>query len=126
MAQNTLLQSILKGVQIVSNGQKENFNKTIQGKVVENLSENQEGELKVRYQNSIISVFCELDEVENYPKGTDIYINVPNGDMNQTKTVQKKVECVTDFNVGMEEGRFLKEDSSSFDILLEDEDFTKS
>lgn len=123
MAQNALLQSILKGVQIVSNGQKENFNKTIQGKVVENLSENQEGELKVRYQNSIIPVFCELDEVENYPKGTDIYINIPNGDMNQTKTVQKKVECVTDFNVGMEEERFLKEDSSSFDILLEDEDF---
>jgi len=82
-----LEQSILNAIDIVASKRvaEAGYNKTIQGVIV-SCEDETIGKYKIKYQDGYWYAFSNNIETK-YTKGTSVYILVPNGDMNNDKTI---------------------------------------
>lgn len=87
-------EKILSSIQTIAKSQDKNFDRTIQAIVLDNSDTEQKGEIKVQYQDAILKVYCDIGDVRKYPKGSNIYVTIPNGNMSARKTILGLVESI--------------------------------
>lgn len=87
MSNTNMQDAILEAIDIIAS-QRMNFakyDKTIQGVILQCVDATI-GKYKVKYQDSIFIAYSENTST-SYPKGTSVYILVPNSDMTKAKTI---------------------------------------
>lgn len=86
--------AIYTAVDTIVKNQNHDFDKTIQALVLNNTDPEQSGEIKVRYQDSVLRVYTKREDINKYPRGSHVYVLVPNGNMNNRKTIIGLVETL--------------------------------
>lgn len=84
--------SIITAVNTVIDNKKQRFDRTIQAIVSDNSDLNNLGEVKISYKGAILPAYTEIQNVKNYPKGSHVYVTIPNNDMSARKTIMGLVE----------------------------------
>lgn len=111
---------IISAVNTVVDNKKQSFDRTIQAIVKDNSDPNKIGEIKISYKDAILPVYTDIKEVKNYPKGSHIYVTIPNNDMSARKTVLGLVEKIgpltvlDDLDSYSLESKFVADDSLLF------------
>lgn len=85
---------MISAMNIVADNKKQSFDRTIQAIVKDNSDPDKTGEIKISYKDAILPVYTNIKEVKNYPKGSHVYITIPNNDMSARKTILGLVEKI--------------------------------
>ena len=102
-----IAKSVIDTVNILVKNQTLNYDRTIQAIVVEN-NNSSDGEIKVKYQDSILKVYTDKDSVSRYPNGSHVYILIPNNNISGRKTIIGLVESIGNISVVNHEKSFKK------------------
>lgn len=86
--------SFISAINTIVDNKKQSFDRTIQAIVKDNSDPDKVGEIKITYKDAILPVYTSVKEVRNYPKGSHIYVTIPNNDMSSRKTVLGLVEKI--------------------------------
>lgn len=94
------------------------FNKTIQAIIIE-CSDETIGEYKCKYQDATLIAYVSNPESIKYSKGTNVYVNIPNNDLNGYKIILGSVKKLGVDYIRTEEDKTLY-DIDTKDIVLDD------
>lgn len=92
-------QSVCDTVRTYVEAQKNNYDRTIQATIVgyKNDTDRAIGKLKLKYQDTYIYAYVtDLNTLDSYTKGENVYVNIPNNDMSSEKTVIGLVKKIGD------------------------------
>ena len=119
--------SFISSINTIVKNQKQSFDRTIQAIVQDNSDKEKIGEIKILYKDAVLSVYTDVKEVKNYPKGSHIYVTIPNNDMSARKTILGLVEKIGPLVVMDDIDNYSLE--SQYDtknsIVFEDNDFSQ-
>lgn len=113
--------SFISAINTIVDNKKQSFDRTIQAIVKDNSDPDKVGEIKIAYKDAILPVYTDVKEVKNYPKGSHIYVTIPNNDMSARKTILGLVEKIGPLTVMGSldtyslESRYIADDSLTFD-----------
>lgn len=86
----SIAKSICDSIKIFTDTQKNNYDRTIQATIIGYRDDKDKalGKLKLKYQDTFIYAYVtDLNTVDSYIKGENVYVNIPNNDMSSEKTV---------------------------------------
>jgi hypothetical protein len=121
-----LASPFLQTIDTIVDAKIQKFDRTIQAIVTDNSDINKEGEIKVSYKNAIFPVYTDRQTVKNYPKGSHVYVTIPNNDMGGRKTIVGLVEKIGPLTVITDEDKYsLNAQYVTKDITIKDNDDSK-
>ena len=86
----SIAKSICNAIKIFTDTQKNKYDRTIQATIIGYKDDKDKalGKLKLKYQDTFIYAYVtDLNTVDSYIKGENVYVNIPNNDMSSEKTV---------------------------------------
>lgn len=112
-----LEEAMITAVQTIVDAQKNLYDRTIQATVVGFKDDEDKaiGKIKLKYQDSIMYAYItDLNTVDSYIKGENVYVNIPNNDMSQEKTIIGLVKKVGEMSLIDSESMYYLQDEINF------------
>lgn len=92
LSHSKITKAIYQAAEIEYDNKAKAYDRTIQATIVR-AADPLTGEVRVKYQDTILSAYVtDLQKANDYIKGKNVYISIPNNDMSQIKTVIGLVE----------------------------------
>lgn len=92
LSHSQITKAIYQAAEIEYDNKSRAYDRTIQATIIR-AADPLTGEVRVKYQDTILSAYItDLQKANDYIKGKNVYISIPNNDMSQIKTVIGLVE----------------------------------